>query len=272
MSLAAVRNGGPIGILDSGLGGLSVLHAVARLQPQAPLIYLADSACVPYGGRSDTWIRERVALLVQALADAGCGVVVVACNTATVHAIRALRQRFPGRALVGVEPGVKPAAAASRARHIAVLATEATCRSERLQALIAAHAPQCRVDIQPCPGWANRVEALDWHAPAFADEVQTTVAALVQGGADQLVLGCTHYSFLAPLMVPALQGRAELVDVADAVARRVASLWTAADDPAPAVPPLQLWATARPEALSRAYAALALPDAPAAVAARLREV
>ncbi|MFY9328918.1 MAG: glutamate racemase [Georgfuchsia sp.] len=213
-----------IGVFDSGLGGLSVLAAIARALPQSDLTYFADTAHVPYGTKSDDFIRSRVLAIGEHLATLGCNVIVVACNTATAAAVNALRERHPDIPIVGVEPGVKPAAAASKTRRIAVLATESTAKSERLARLIRDHANSVHVHIEPCPGWATRVETLHLDDPLFSAEIAAIILPLLERGIDQLVLGCTHYSFLAPVLKPLLKSRAELVDVADAVARQVSRL------------------------------------------------
>jgi glutamate racemase len=243
-----------IGVFDSGLGGLSVLAAIARALPEADLIYLADTAHVPYGNKSDEFIRGRVLAIGRHLADSGCDVLVVACNTATAAAVEALRRQHPEIPVVGIEPGIKPAAIASQTRRIAVLTTESTARSERLQRLIADHASDVAVDIEACPGWATRVEMLGFDAPAFAAEIEEKISPLLDRGVDRLVLGCTHYSFLAPLLAPLIDGRAELVDVADAVARQVTRLSKNQTGSAQ----LQLLASAAPERLHAALPRLGL--------------
>ncbi|MEW6165942.1 MAG: glutamate racemase [Pseudomonadota bacterium] len=243
-----------IGVFDSGLGGLSVLAAIAHELPQADLTYLADSAHVPYGDKTDGFITGRVLAIGSHLAAQGCTLLVVACNTATTAAIQALRDHLPGIPVVGVEPGVKPAAQTSTARHIAVLATEATAKSRRLAHLIATHAAHVRVDVVPCPGWATHVETLQPDTPVFRAEIETVVGDLLRAGADRIVLGCTHYAFLAPFMTPLLHGRAELVDVAEAVARQALRLGGARAGTAR----LNLQATAHPERLAAALPALGL--------------
>ena len=244
-----------IGIFDSGLGGLSVLSAVARASPGADLVYLADTAHLPYGSKSDSFISARVLAIGRHLVERGAGTLVLACNTATAAALSALRQQHPGIPVVGVEPGVKPAAAASRSGAIAVLATESTARSERLATLIRAHAGGVAVHVAACPGWATRVETLQPldADPQFAAEVAAKMLPLLDAGIDRLVLGCTHYSFLAPLIERQVAGRAELVDVADAVARQVLRL---SDDAGSGS--LELLATATPERLDAALPALGL--------------
>ena len=244
-----------IGIFDSGLGGLSVLAAVARVCPRADLVYLADTAHVPYGSRHDEFIRGRVLAIGRHLVELGCQLVVVACNTATAAAVQALRSELAGIPVVGVEPGVKPAAQISITRRIAVLATESTARSERLARLVREHAQGVAVHIEPCPGWATRVETLHLDGAEFEAEVRAKLEPLLAVGADRLVLGCTHYSFLAPLLGSIVAGRAELVDVAAAVARQVVRL---AGGAAQGEARLTLLATARPERLHAALPQLGL--------------
>jgi glutamate racemase len=244
-----------IGIFDSGLGGLSVLAAIARALPRADLAYLADTAHVPYGNKPDAFIRGRVAAIGDQLVAQGCAMLVVACNTATAAAVGVLRERYPQLPIVGVEPGVKPAALASQSRRIAVLATESTAKSERLARLIADHAQGVAVHIEPCPGWATRVETLHLDGPDFAAEVAARVEPLLAAGADRVVLGCTHYSFLTPILTPLVAGRAELVDVAEAVARQCLRLAGPAGE---GRAQLQLLATAQPERLHAALPALGL--------------
>lgn len=210
-----------IGVFDSGLGGLSVLAAIARALPRADLTYYADTAHVPYGNKPDDFIRGRVLAIGRHLVDNGCGLVVVACNTATAAAVEALRESLPHVPVVGVEPGIKPAAKASKSKRIAVLTTESTAKSERLRRLIRSHADDVEVMIEPCPGWATRIETLQLDGEPFAHEVAAKIEPLLDAGADQIVLGCTHYGFLAPQLKRVVQHRAALVDVADAVARQV---------------------------------------------------
>jgi glutamate racemase len=243
-----------IGVFDSGLGGLSVLASIARALPRADLTYLADTAHVPYGDKHDDFIRGRVLAIGHHLVERGCRLLVVACNTATAHAVTELRQQHPGIPVVGVEPGVKPAAQGTQTGKIAVLATEATARSERLKRLIHNHAANCEVHVQPCPGWATRVETLHLDGDEFAADIRSKVGPLLAAGVDRIVLGCTHYAFLSPLLQPLTQERAELVDVADAVARQVVRLGGNNIGDAR----LELLATARPERLHAALPALGL--------------
>ena len=246
-----------IGVFDSGLGGLSVLSAIANRLPHADLAYLADTAHVPYGNKDDRFISLRVLAIGRFLVGRGCTHLVVACNTATAAAATALRRALPGIPVIGIEPGVKPAAASSNNGHIAVLATESTARSERLARLIRDHARNTRVDVLPCPGWATKVETLQLDDAEFADAARRHLAPALEAGADRIVLGCTHYAFLAPILAPIVAGRALLVDVADAVARQCERL---TGNPTGGTGRLELLATAHPERLGAALPALGLGD------------
>lgn len=243
-----------IGVFDSGLGGLSVLAAIARALPQADLTYLADTAHVPYGDKHDEFIRGRVLAIGRQLVDQGCDMLVVACNTATAHAVTELRHALPGVPVVGVEPGVKPAAQGTKSGRIAVLATEATARSDRLRQLIRTHAGHVEVRVQPCPGWATRIETLNLDGDEFAADIRARVVPLLDAGVDRIVLGCTHYTFLTPMLEQLVGDRAQLVDVADAVARQVVRIGGEHQGRAK----LRLFATARPERLHAALAPLGL--------------
>ena len=209
-----------IGVFDSGLGGLSVLGALAEICPAADLVYAADTAHVPYGNKTPEQIRARVLAMGQALINEGCTTLVVACNTATAEAIDALRAEHPNVPIVGVEPGIKPAALNTESGKVAVLATAATAKSQRLADLIGRHAPHKIVHVIPCHGWATEVEALNLDAPSIVEDIQSQLLPLIDQGVDQVVLGCTHYDFLAPTLNRLIDGKAQLVGVAGAVARQ----------------------------------------------------
>lgn len=249
-----------IGIFDSGIGGLSVLSAIVLALPQADLVYVADTAHLPYGDKEDDFIRRRVLIIGRYLVEQGCTVVVVACNTATAAAVAAFRDAFPDTPVVGVEPGVKPAAIASKSGHIAVLATPSTARSERLAHLIHRYAGNVQVSVEACPGWATRVESLQHNDPDFAIEASRHLMPLLDAGADQIVLGCTHYAFLSPVLEEIVAGRAQLVDVAGAVARQCVRIAKASNSSHSlrGKGQLTLLATAHPERLQAALPALGL--------------
>lgn len=251
-----------IGVFDSGLGGLSVLAALVQALPRADFRYYADTAHVPYGNKSDEQIQRRVLAIGGELAGMGCDLLVVACNTATAAAVQALRAAHPSIPVVGVEPGIKPAAQDTGSGRIAVLTTESTAGSQRLKNLIRDHAGGVKVFVEPCPGWATHVEMLQLDDPALAADVRARVEPLLDRGVDRIVLGCTHYSFLAPLLKQAIGTRAQLVDVADAVARQARRL---AADLAHGSGRLLLQASAHPERLRAALPRLHLGH----IAARL---
>ena len=173
------RVAGPrIGVFDSGLGGLSVLRSIRQELPTAELLYFADSGHAPYGERSAEFIVERSLHIADFLHAQGAQLLVVACNTATATAVERLRQRHPQWPIVGVEPGIKPAAALTRNGRVGVLATTGTLRSQRFQLLSQAHAAHVQLQLQPCPGLAAAIEGGDLDAPELKQVVQHCCAPL----------------------------------------------------------------------------------------------
>jgi glutamate racemase len=214
-----------IGVMDSGVGGLSVLSVLAHLRPQTDLVYYADSAHLPYGEKSEAFIKARVLAIGEILIEKeGCGLMVVACNTATAAAIEALRARWPAVPIVGVEPGIKPAAQQSRHGRIAVFATRATIASARLAGLVTRYAAQKTVFLEACPGWADWIEEGGPSHPALLADLDARLARLLGQGVDQLVLGCTHYSFVGPVIQERVKGEAAVIDIAHAVAFQASRL------------------------------------------------
>lgn len=243
-----------VGLFDSGIGGLSVLRALRRHLPGARFSYLADTACTPWGDRPPGWVVARCTQLSRWLIDQGADLVLVACNTGTTQAIAALRAHWPQVPFVGVEPGIKPAVAASCNRRVAVLATTGTLRSHRLRQLLDHHAGDASVLRLPCPGLAEAIERADDGDPALRARLDEIAAELRASGVDTVVLGCTHYPLVAEALQQRLGPAVQLIDTAEAVARRVASLLphtTAAPTPASDAP-LQLRATGSAQALERA--------------------
>ncbi|MFN3785356.1 MAG: glutamate racemase, partial [Thiothrix sp.] len=155
----------PIGVFDSGLGGISVLREIHRLLPHEDLLYVADSAHAPYGSKTPDVIRYRSQRVAEFLLEQHVKTLVVACNTATVHAVQHLRAVLP-IPVVGIEPAVKPAARLTQTGVIGVLATQQTAQSLRLQQLISVHAREVKVIVQACPGLVEHVEAGDFHSKA----------------------------------------------------------------------------------------------------------
>ena len=244
-----------IGIFDSGIGGLSVLRAVQQRLPAAALTYIADSRHTPWGDRPADWVSARCQQLAGWLIDHHADLVLVACNTGTTQAIGALRARWPGTHFVGVEPGIKPAVAASRNGRVAVMATTGTLRSARVQQLVASHAGGAQVLQMPCPGLADAIEAAGADPQPLQQQLAAIARAIVDSGADTVVLGCTHYPLVADALQALLGPGVQLLDTADAVARRVASLLDtpqAGGLPNLPPPPLHLLATADPVGLQQA--------------------
>jgi glutamate racemase len=217
----------PVGIFDSGLGGLSVLRHILAQLPREDLLYFADSAFAPYGGKPEAAVIERTLAIAGFLAAQHCKALVVACNTATAAAVLAVRERYPQLPVVGVEPGLKPATLCSASRIVGVMATERTLASARFQALEArlCASTGVRFVAQACSGLADQVEKGELRSPATAALVQRYVEPLIRQGADTLVLGCTHYPFLLPLIEACAQragGRkVNVIDTGEAVARQL---------------------------------------------------
>lgn len=213
-----------IGVFDSGVGGLSVLRALAEHMPHAHLHYVADSAHAPYGERSDAYVAARGLHIARHLMAAGAQTLVVACNTATAVAAGLLRETWPGVPIVGVEPGIKPALARSRNGHVGVMATGATLRSDKFRRLLDAHTGMGRFHLQACPGLAAAIESGDLRSAAIVDLVEQHCAPLREAGVDTLVLGCTHYPFVREHIQRAMGGDVAIVDTALAVARQTAAV------------------------------------------------
>lgn len=188
-----MTNEAPIGIFDSGVGGLSVLHDVHRLLPHENIIYIADSLYAPYGDRSKAFIEMRSLELTKILISKGCKLVVVACNTATTEAIKHIREQVD-LPIIGVEPAIKPAATHSKNGKIGVLATQRTTDSKRTQELIELYASHCDVSLQACPGLVEIIES----STPLSDQMllENYLQPLLEKEIDALVLGCTHYPFL----------------------------------------------------------------------------
>ena len=212
-----------LGVFDSGVGGLSVLRELRVLLPHENIVYVADSANVPYGAKRPALIRDRSMAIARFLVETRhARAVVVACNTATTHAVDLLRQNFSSVPIVGMEPAIKPAAAATRSGVVGVLATDATLDGERFASLMKRHAEGIEVLTQSCPGLVEQVEAGDLSGPRTIALLQRYTAPLLARGADTIVLGCTHYPFLRDTLQGLVGPTVTLIDTAAAVARQTA--------------------------------------------------
>lgn len=212
--------GGPIGIFDSGLGGLSVLRELRRALPSEEFLYYADRAHCPYGGKPQAQIQARAVAITEELLEAGAKLIVVACNTATIAAVEYLRANYPVP-FVGMEPAVKPACALTGSGVVGVLATGAALGGDKFHRLVAQHSAGVRVITQPCPGLVECVEACDLDGPRPRALLERYLEPLRAAGADVLVLGCTHYPFLRPLIESLAGTQVQVLDTGAAVARQV---------------------------------------------------
>ncbi|RFU48168.1 glutamate racemase [Paraburkholderia sp. DHOC27] len=210
----------PIGVFDSGLGGLSVLRAVRAQLPGESIVYVADSLYAPYGERDDAFIAERTLAIGQWLVTQGAKMLVVACNTATAQSIAMVRERL-SIPLIGVEPGIKPAASQSKSRVAGVLATQVTLRSARFQSLLERYAADCRFICQPGHGLVQAIERCDVGSAELRALLRSYLQPMLDAGADTLVLGCTHYPFLDAAIRDIVGERMALIDTSVAIARQV---------------------------------------------------
>ncbi|WP_053159697.1 glutamate racemase [Pseudomonas sp. P1.8] len=237
----------PIGVFDSGVGGLSVLAEIQRLLPNETLMYVADCGNVPYGEKTPEFIRQRCSVMADFFQQQGAKALVLACNTATVAGVADLRCDYPEWPIVGMEPAVKPAAAATRSGVVGVLATTGTLQSARFAALLDRFATDVRVITQPCPGLVELIEQGDLRSPALRQLLAGYVAPLLAAGADTLILGCTHYPFLKPMLKQMIPDDISLIDTGSAVARQLQRLLAEgellADGPAREA---QFWTSADP--------------------------
>lgn len=212
----------PIGIFDSGMGGLSVWREVRRLLPEESVIYLADGKNCPYGDRTKEEIADYTLQAVEELVARGAKLIVVACNTATAVAIDTLRREYDYIPFVGMEPAVKPAALSTRSGTIAILATRASLKGELFRLTSSKYASRVRILTSVGEGFVEAVEEGREGEPETLDMVRRSLEPLIEEGADRIVLGCTHYPFLREAMEQVIGERdVELIDPAEAVARRV---------------------------------------------------
>lgn len=266
-----------IGVFDSGVGGLSVLREIRRLLPREDLHYVADSAFAPYGDRTASYIEARTRAIAEFLLTQRTKALVVACNTATSVAVEALREHI-NLPIVAIEPAIKPAVALTRSGVVGVLATRQTVGSASVSKLVATHGQHARILLQACPGLVEQVEKGALAAPETRDLLTRFITPLIKEGADTLVLGCTHYPFLTPLIQELAGQKVRVIDPAPAVAQQLQRRLMADELLAP--PGLQdqhqptqgktaFWTSGSPEQASRIMSALwgqpvqaqALPEA-----------
>jgi len=207
----------PIGIFDSGVGGLSVARSIRQILPTENLIYVADQEFSPYGIKSQQIIKSRADTIGAFLHSKDCKAIVVACNTATVNAIDRLRKRYE-IPIIGVEPAIKPAALRSTSKVVGVLATEKTLSSIAFNNLKSRFSEQVDIEVTACPRLVELVESHNLNSNEASKVVESYVLPLLSKGADHIVLGCTHFSFLLPAIEKVVRGRASIIDTANPVA------------------------------------------------------
>lgn len=209
----------PIGVFDSGVGGLSIMQELARQLPHEDIIYFADTAHCPYGPRSLEEIRGLTQAIISFLLAQGCKIIVVACNTASAAALHHLRERFEVP-IVGMEPAVKPAAQETETRVVGVIATQATFQGELFASLIQRFASDLTVLEGVCPGLVEQVEAGKLDDPQTEAILRHCLEPMLEKGIDALTLGCTHYPFLIPTIKKIVGPKVKIIDPSPAVARQ----------------------------------------------------
>ncbi len=213
----------PLGVFDSGVGGLSVLHAIRELLPNEDVIYVADQAFAPYGKRTKTEIIQRADAISKWLIAQNCKLIVVACNTATTNAISHLRNTHTVP-FVGIEPAIKPAALGSKTAVVGVLATEGTLSSELFQTTTQDHAKEIEVITQVGHGLVELVEEGNAESAQAEEQLRKDLAPMLKHPIDHLVLGCTHYPFLSKTLKKILPNNVTIVDCGNAVAKQTKRL------------------------------------------------
>jgi len=211
---------GKVGVFDSGVGGLSVVRALIALVPSQSLLYVADNAHCPYGPRPASEIITFAQGITRYLLAQGCEVIVVACNTASAAALEPLREAFPETPFVGMVPAIKPAAALTQTGVVGVLATEGTLHGRLYEDIVERWAHGVRVVSRTCPGLVERVENGEESTSETEHILRACLAPLLAEGMDVLVLGCTHYPFLIPVLQRLLPERATIVEPSMAIAKQ----------------------------------------------------
>ncbi len=252
----------PIGVFDSGVGGLTVLRAIHQLMPDEPLLYLADQAHVPYGSRKLEEVQRFSETITRYLLERGARLIVVACNAASAAALKHLRVTFPHVPFVGMEPAVKPAAERTHSGVVGVLATPATFQGELYASVVERFAQGVRLLQHTCPGLVAQIEHGALDTPETRRILEEALRPMQQQGIDTVVLACTHYPFVIPLIQQIVGPKVRVIDPAPAVARQVQRLLVASDlleldavmqKPIPPAPLslLQLYTTGKPAPLAR---------------------
>jgi glutamate racemase len=214
----------PLGVFDSGVGGLSVLKAIRVLIPSQPVVYFADQGHVPYGSRPMTEVQAFSEEITRFLLSRGARVIVVACNTASAAALHYLRGVFPDTPFVGMEPAVKPAAESTRTGMVGILATPATFQGALYASVVERFASGVKLLQDTCPGLVGQIEHGDLDSPITRGILEKALNPMLKQGIDTVVLGCTHYPFVIPMIQEIAGPSVRVIDPAPAVARQAARL------------------------------------------------
>lgn len=213
----------PVGIYDSGVGGLSVLREIQTVLPAESIFYVADSGNAPWGDKPPEFVRERGLKLSRFLIDQGVKAIVIGSNTGTAGSAEAVRGAFT-IPVIGIEPGIKPAVAATKSRVIGAIVPAAVGGSDRLASLLERFGTDVKVIVQPVPGLVEHIEQADLDGPEMRRMVGDYIRPMLDAGADTIVLGSTHYVFLKPLLTELAGPEVALIETGRAVARRLASI------------------------------------------------
>ncbi|HEX7432853.1 MAG TPA: glutamate racemase [Anaerolineaceae bacterium] len=214
----------PVGVFDSGIGGLSVLRSIRQQLPYESILYLADQGHVPYGPRSLDEVRAFSSTITRFLLEQGAKLVVVACNAASAAALHNLRQEFPAVHFVGMEPAVKPAAETTKTGQVGVLATPATFQGALYASVVERFAHGVVIHQDPCVGLVNQVEKGELDSAETRAILERALQPMLARGIDTVVLGCTHYPFVIPLIQSICGPSVRVIDPAPAVARQTGRL------------------------------------------------
>ena len=211
----------PIGIFDSGVGGLTVANAISLLLPNEAIFYIGDTARIPYGNKSKDDIEKFSLEMTKFLLDKDCKAIVIACNTASAYALEAVRNTYPDIPVIAMEPAVKPAIEQSKTGAIGVLATLGTLKSDRYSHLKDKFGQGIQILENPCLGLVDNIEAGKWNDPETILLLETILKPMVVAHVDHIVLGCTHYPIVIPLIANIMGNSVQLVNPAPAIAKQV---------------------------------------------------
>jgi len=211
----------PIGIFDSGVGGLTVANAISLLLPNETIFYIGDTARIPYGNKSKEDIEKFSLEMTKFLLDKDCKAIVIACNTASAYALEAVRNTYPDIPVIAMEPAVKPAIEHSKTGAIGVLATLGTLRSDRYSHLKNKFGQGIQILENPCLGLVDNIEAGKWNDPETVLLLETILKPMMDAHVDHIVLGCTHYPIVIPLIANIMGNNVQLVNPAPAIAKQV---------------------------------------------------